>query len=251
MSKELSKNLSTLTPIVKWSEQWWAQATPEVRARRCTAHRSDRSGRRCKNAALVFQTVCRYHGGASKNAKNAAQRRLGEALDIMAKGLLTIAQSAESESVRLAAIKEVLNLGGITAKTSVEVDASVSLKPFQEILAGIAPVTRAESRAQRGLPPAPADSHALAELASLKNRDIIDAEVVSETPARPASVDGDERTPRRNSSGRPKRSERRTEPVSKRRKATDDALAGLDPDDALAKANTMAGHARPRRRGQR
>ncbi|MCV7185428.1 hypothetical protein [Mycolicibacterium murale] len=197
---------------------------------------------------MVFQTVCRYHGGASKNAKHAAQRRLGEALDIMAKGLLTIAQSAESESVRLAAIKEVLNLGGITAKTSVEVDASVSLKPFQEILAGIAPVTREESRAARGVPGSPADRHALAELDAMRHRDIIDAEVVSESPARPATTDADERKARRGGSGRPKHAERRTEPVSKRRNVSADPLAGLDPDDALAKANTMAGHARPKRR---
>ncbi|CAN5802242.1 hypothetical protein BH10ACT9_BH10ACT9_36540 [soil metagenome] len=202
-----STDPSTPAPIVKWSEQWWSTRTPEIRARRCTAHRSDKSGRRCRNTALVFQTVCRYHGGASKNAKNTAQRRLGEALDRMARGLLSIAESAESESVRLAAIKEVLNLGGITSKTSVEVDASISLRPFEEILTGIAPLTREESRALRGLP----DTPALAA-PPYDEPQVIDAEIVAESAETPA----DRRTERRNRperrSGRPKRSTRRSEP---------------------------------------
>lgn len=41
--------------------------------RRCTAHRTD--GEPCKNSPLKGQVVCRYHGGAARQAKAAAVRR--------------------------------------------------------------------------------------------------------------------------------------------------------------------------------
>jgi hypothetical protein len=146
--------------------------------------------------------VCRFHGGAARQSKVAANRRLGEALDRMAKGLLSIAESAESESVRLAAIKEVLNLGGITATTAVEIEHHFA--PYEQILSGIAPLTREESRAQRGLPPAPALATDL---------DFIDAEIVDEGPETTAQRRTERRKrPERPAGGRAERSERRTGP---------------------------------------
>ncbi|MFI0914218.1 hypothetical protein [Streptomyces abikoensis] len=49
--------------------------TPE---RQCTAHRSS-DGERCKNWALKNMTVCRYHGGANRRSRAAAERRRAEA----------------------------------------------------------------------------------------------------------------------------------------------------------------------------
>jgi len=54
-------DLSAHQPVVKWSEQWWDNAKPEVRAHRCAAHR--KNGDRCKRAAINRGRVCTHHGG--------------------------------------------------------------------------------------------------------------------------------------------------------------------------------------------
>lgn len=49
-------------------------------SRRCTAH-SSQTGERCKKSAMLGQTVCRTHGGASPQAKKAARERLNDLVD--------------------------------------------------------------------------------------------------------------------------------------------------------------------------
>ena len=49
-------------------------------SRRCTAH-SSQTGERCKKSAMLGQTVCRKHGGASPQAKKAARERLNDLVD--------------------------------------------------------------------------------------------------------------------------------------------------------------------------
>jgi hypothetical protein len=80
----------------------------------------------------------------------------------MAKQLLGIAESAESEAVKLAAVKDALDRAGLSAKTAVEVD--VEVKPWEQVLAditGVALISRAEGRTQRGLrrPPTPTEAN--------------------------------------------------------------------------------------------
>jgi hypothetical protein len=75
---------------------------------------------------------------------------LEEGSDRMARELLGIAASAESESVRLQAIRDALDRAGLSAKTAVEVD--VALKPHEQMAFDvIGGGTRAESRARRGI----------------------------------------------------------------------------------------------------
>lgn len=124
---------------------WSTYARPE---RRCTAD-SSRTGEQCKNAAIKGHNVCRYHGGAAKQVKRAAQTRLDNASEIMAKQLLGIALSGESEAVKLAAVKDALDRTIGKAPTTVEIGPT---KPYEELFEGISPMTRAESRRARGLP---------------------------------------------------------------------------------------------------
>jgi hypothetical protein len=128
---------------------WSTYSRPE---RRCTAH-SSRTGEQCKNVAIKGHNVCRYHGGAAKQIKRAAQTRLDNAAEVMAKQLLNIALSADSEAVMLAAVKDALDRTIGKAPTTVEIGPT---KPYEEVLGdvfgGISPMSREESRRARGLP---------------------------------------------------------------------------------------------------
>lgn len=51
---------------------------PGVQPRQCTATAKS-TGRRCGHLAMLGQAVCRHHGGASPQARAAAERRMTEA----------------------------------------------------------------------------------------------------------------------------------------------------------------------------
>ncbi len=122
--------------------------------RRCTAHK--KNGERCKNAARLGGTVCGFHGGRAPAVIAKARERLALAADRMARELLGIATGAESEAVKLAAVKDALDRAGLGAKAAVELSVAEP-KPWEDVLSditGIAGITRDESRARRGLPPA-------------------------------------------------------------------------------------------------
>lgn len=163
-----------------YSEEWWATSN----SRRCV---SRRKGRQCLRPAIDGGTVCYHHGGAAPQVKAKARQRLEEAADRMAKELLGIATGAESESVKLAAIRDALDRAGVSAKQAVELSATASEpKPYEDLLmgiTGIAKLTRVESRSQRGLP-AP-EAPALAAAPS-EAPEVVDAEVLPETATAPA-----------------------------------------------------------------
>ena len=132
----------------RWSEQWWEQASPDVQARRCKAHKSN--GQRCQKAAIVGARVCRTHGGGAPQVIAAARARLANAADAMASNLVGLAKTAESEAVRVRATEGVLDRVGIGRTTEVEVGPA-KLKPYEEIFTDIEGGSRAESRARRGI----------------------------------------------------------------------------------------------------
>ncbi|NVN51619.1 hypothetical protein [Mycolicibacterium hippocampi] len=139
---------SGATRVTRYSEEWWSRAKPSVQQHRCKAHR--KTGDRCKQPAIAGATVCRVHGGAAKHVKMAARARIENAADRMAKELLGMAIDPDmSPQVKLAAIRDALDRGGLKPTTSVEIGPT---KGFEEILGDLefSTATREESRAARG-----------------------------------------------------------------------------------------------------
>jgi hypothetical protein len=115
-----SDDLSSSRPMVKWSEEWWATAKPEVRARRCKAHKKD--GSRCAKASMENQRVCGTHGGRARHSMEAARRRLMENADPAVKQLTEIAyDTTKSDDIRLKATLALIDRAGLTPKAVIEV----------------------------------------------------------------------------------------------------------------------------------
>lgn len=119
------------TPIE--GRDWSTYSRPE---RRCTAS-SSRTGLPCKNAAIKGSTVCRYHGGAAKQVKQAARTRLENAADLMAKQLLGIALTADSEQVKLTAIRDVLDRVGLKPPAEVVLSAGETRPAYETVFESI------------------------------------------------------------------------------------------------------------------
>lgn len=182
----MSDNPSTPKRVVKYSEDWWATRTPEVAARRC--HVTKKDGDQCGKVAMDGQRVCGTHGGRAPQAKAAARRRLDEAADRMARELLKIATTSESESVKLTAVRDALDRAGLKPPTQVEVGPKAP-EPWEELLGDVAHITRAQHEAMKfgePMPPAPASPRALPPA----DPDIVDAEVVDAPVAHAERVGG-------------------------------------------------------------
>jgi hypothetical protein len=127
-----------------YSEDWWSQHRDE---NRCVAHR--KNGDQCLKAAIRGGHVCRFHGGAAGHVRRKARERLELAADRMARELLGMATGAESEAVKLNAIRDALDRAGLGAKAEV----SLELKPWEQLMgdiAGVATISRAEHLAHNG-----------------------------------------------------------------------------------------------------
>lgn len=152
-SRPLSGQTSThehREPMRKWSEEWWSAQTSHLQSRRCRAH-SSRTGEPCKNLAIQGSTACRYHGGAAKHVKAAARARLENAAELMAKQLLGIALTADSEAVKLAAIKDSLDRAGLKAPAEVVLSQG-DAKPYEAVFDSIG-----GDPAAAGFPSVPSD----------------------------------------------------------------------------------------------
>lgn len=161
-----------------YSDGWWLDRNDQ---NRCVAIR--KNGERCLKPANRGMTVCRTHGGAAPQVQRKAKQRLELAADRMARELLGMATGAESEAVKLNAIRDALDRAGLGAKTEV----SVEVKPWEQLmgdLAGVASISRAQHRAVR--------RRAFVD-AEVVDADLIEPPPADETgPARAAERPGDE-----------------------------------------------------------
>jgi hypothetical protein len=88
-------------------------------SRRCKAHLTDGSGRRCHKAAIQGGSVCGSHGGRAPQVKRTARQRLLEAADPAAARLVKALES-EDERAAIAAAKLILDRAGLHPTQTVE-----------------------------------------------------------------------------------------------------------------------------------
>jgi hypothetical protein len=159
----------------QWTDPWWATRPPDVQARRCTARRSDGSGR-CNKAAMNAQRVCGTHGGRARQSMLAAKRRLMEHADPAVKKLTEIAYDATNPvEIRLKATLAIIDRSVGGAKTELEISA----KPIDQIIdhmTGIEGGSRADFRRAQGIPD---DSQTRSVLPS-NSSEPMDAEIVDD-----------------------------------------------------------------------
>lgn len=118
----------------------------------CTAKRTN--GEPCRKTAIRGSAgpVCATHGGSAPQVKRNARIRIERAADRMAEELLGIAADVSMPpAVRLGAIRDALDRGGVSAKTSVEVEVGPTPAWREVFDAAMGGGSRAESRARRGI----------------------------------------------------------------------------------------------------
>src|SRR5690242_1517577 len=86
--------------------------------RRCRAHNN--RGEPCGLHAILGGTVCQVHGGRAPQVKRAAAERIAEMVDPALNALRKLVDNADSDSVRLSAVKEILDRHMGRAKQSLD-----------------------------------------------------------------------------------------------------------------------------------
>lgn len=101
----------------------WTEKTP-----RCVAHK--KTGERCRQAPIRGGTVCKFHGGANRHVRAKAQERILAASDHAARRLIEFMNDKKVPyAVRLAATKDLLDRGGLSARHAVD----ITLSPFEAL----------------------------------------------------------------------------------------------------------------------
>lgn len=99
---------------------------------RCAAR--NRFGERCKKYPIEGGVVCASHGGAAPQVRKKAQERLALAMDDAAALLIRFAHDPDvPPNIRLAAVKDILDRGGIGTRQELE----VVLKPWEADIEGV------------------------------------------------------------------------------------------------------------------
>ncbi len=103
---------------------------PSYQPTRCTAH-SKRTGEPCGNWSIRGGTVCRKHGGAAKQTKEAAARRIFAAADRAAAAIVGLMEDRETpHAVKLAAARDLLDRAGLSMRN----ELTVEVKPWEGVI---------------------------------------------------------------------------------------------------------------------
>lgn len=110
-----------------------------------------RSGKPCQRHAIAGATVCRVHGGAAPQVKEAARLRL---LALVDPALATLSRAVRSRgkpgAVQIAAARDILDRAGLAAPTKSELALTGNERNRLEIVF-VGPATAARSKAPGSL----------------------------------------------------------------------------------------------------
>lgn len=127
--------MSRPEPVLEIPESW-TRATldapvPVVRCHYIFPDSHDRPGEQCKRWSLRGTRVCQKHGGRLPDVRKHAAAVLEDArmrlLGLADKGVDTLEElmdTAQSEAVRLGAVKEILDRGGVRGGTEIDVNVT-------------------------------------------------------------------------------------------------------------------------------
>ena len=102
-------------------------------SRRCTA-KSQRSGVRCKKAAIMGGTVCATHGGSAPQVKKAAARRLAKLVDPSIGVLHDLLKAVEQHPTQaLTAARDVLDRTGHKATEQLDIVSTHTLVDPEQV----------------------------------------------------------------------------------------------------------------------
>jgi len=127
---------------------------PSYQPTRCTAH-SKRTGDPCGNWSIRGGTVCRKHGGAAKQTREAAARRIFAAADRAAAAIVGLMEDRETpHAVKLAAARDLLDRAGLSMRN----ELTVEVKPWEGIIDRI--IVDVDPALLPSVPPGPDIIHA-------------------------------------------------------------------------------------------
>jgi hypothetical protein len=88
--------------------------------RRCRAH--NRAGEPCGLSPIRGGMVCQVHGGRAPQVKMAAAERIAEMVDPALNALRKLVDEADQDSVRLSAIKDILDRAGYKPREKIDLN---------------------------------------------------------------------------------------------------------------------------------
>ena len=95
-------------------------------------HAKNRSGSPCGHWAMHGQRVCYLHGGRSPQAVRKAAERLRELVDPAISQLAALIDHADSDAVRLSAVKDVLDRAGYRPTIQVQGEQEITIRILRE-----------------------------------------------------------------------------------------------------------------------
>jgi hypothetical protein len=124
---------------------------------KCSAHLSHAPFAPCKNWAVKGARVCRNHGGSAPHVKANARARLDSFVEPALARLRKLVDSADSDGVKLAAVRDILDRTGYKLPERIESDNATTIRVEYETVEVLesspmtAPTTTSGSKTEQTL----------------------------------------------------------------------------------------------------